>query len=208
MKRHCWRFAAKQGSTARLLLTIIQTPLVAPSANLSGTISPTQADHVVTQFSGKIAGVIDGGRCKVGLESTVIGFSGSSAVLLREGGIPQEEIEAIAGPLASSEDHATVSSPGMLKRHYAPKTKLRLNIRTPETDEVMLGFGPDMPSNVPAGSRNLSVEGDLQEAAANLFAMLHDLDALGAKHIAVMPIPETGLGRAINDRLTRATASP
>jgi L-threonylcarbamoyladenylate synthase len=178
-------------------------PLAAPSANPSGRISATLAAHVEEGFRGKLDMILDGGPTKIGIESTVIGFENGRPVLLRSGAVPREAIEAIAGPLASVTS-AAVTSPGRLVSHYAPRARLRLNALEAAPDEALLAFGP----NVPGASRvlNLSPNGDLGEAAANLFAMLRTLDAEG-EAIAVMPIPSGGLGEAINDRLMHAAAS-
>lgn len=192
--------------TARLLLMTVNTPIAAPSANRSGTISPTLAKHVVEPFSGILDGVIDGGPCQIGLESTVVGFDYGRPTLLRPGGISVEEIEDIVGPLSVPAANSAVASPGMLKRHYAPNTPLRLNAIDFRPEEVVLGFGAQMPVDSPDGSLNLSETGDLREAAANLFAMLRELDARDAEGIVAMPIPDIDLGRAINDRLKRASA--
>ncbi len=180
---------------ARALLHSFGGPLAAPSANPSGRISPTTAAHVQSGLSGKIAAVLDGGACAVGLESTIVG--GTPLALLRPGGLATEDIEAITGPLAPA--GPAISAPGQLASHYAPNQRVRLNATAAEADEVMLGFGP-MPSDL-----NLSTSGDLVEAAANLFGHLHQLDSLG-QPIAVAPIPDLGLGQAINDRLRRAAA--
>ncbi|MDP6927905.1 MAG: L-threonylcarbamoyladenylate synthase, partial [Rhodospirillales bacterium] len=193
---------------AQNLLVRAACPIAAPSANRSGEVSPTKADHVLQSFTG-IDGaerllILDGGSCPVGLESTVIDLSGGDAILLRPGGITAEKIEAITGKLglAGSNDN-TPKSPGMLSRHYAPKKPLRLNVTQAVEGEVLLGFGP-----APTGTvLNLSSTGNLSEAAANLFAMLHALDQECHTGIAVMPIPEIGLGIAINDRLHRAATS-
>lgn len=187
------------------LLRRVERPLAAPSANPSGAVSPTTAEHVARSFAGQpgeaTLTVLDGGACAVGLESSVVDARGPAAVLLRPGGIAAEDIKAAAGGLGfAGADDSAPASPGMLSRHYAPETPLRLNAATARPDEALLGFG-----TAPAGTRhNLSPDGNLREAAANLFAMLHALDAEGHAAIAVMPVPETGLGRAINDRLRRA----
>ena len=193
---------------AHNLLVRAACPIAAPSANRSGEVSPTKADHVLQSFAGSDAAerllIVDGGSCPVGLESTVIDLSGGDATLLRPGGITAEKIEAITGKLglAGSNDN-TPKSPGMLSRHYAPTTPLRLNVTKAAEGEVLLGFGP-----APIGTVfNLSSTGNLSEAAANLFAMLHALDQETSTGIAVMPIPEIGLGIAINDRLHRAATS-
>ena len=173
--------------------------VAAPSANASGRITATMAAHVAESLGGKVDLILDGGATPLGLESTVIGFDGGKPVLLRAGAIPREAIEAVAGELAAPAD-ATVQAPGQLASHYAPRATLRLNATGARAGETLLGFGPQ----APADARNLSRSGDLREAAANLFARLHELDAAGA--IAVMPIPNQGLGEAINDRLRRAAA--
>ncbi len=186
---------------AGTLLQEVGRPLAAPSANPSGRVSPTTADHVLGGLSGRIAAVLDGGSCPVGLESTILGFGDGGPRLLRAGGLPTEALETALGErLILDTDPARVAAPGQMASHYAPRGVVRLNALLPKPGEVMLGFGP-----VP-GEITLSPSGDLQEAAANLFGALHQLDAMGAQRIAVAPIPETGLGRAINDRLRRAAA--
>ncbi len=182
------------------LLAAFGGPVAAPSANPSGRVSPTTAAHVVAGLAGRIDAVVDGGACPVGVESTIVSCVGAPA-LLREGGIPTEKLEACLGAmLARPEDPATPVAPGQLASHYAPKGRVRLNATHAEAGETLLGFGPV------AADLNLSPSGDLLEAAANLFAYLHRLDDLGAEAIAVSPIPDRGLGRAINDRLARAAA--
>ena len=184
---------------ARELLSAVERPLAAPSANPSGKVSPTTADHVLSGLTGKIAGVLDGGPCPVGLESTIVGFDGETPILLRPGGIATEDLaEALGRPLAAHKGE--VNAPGQLSSHYAPDAPVRLNAVTPDEGEAYVGFGDS-----PKGQINLSPSGDLVEAAANLFAALRDID-LYNKPIAVAPIPETGLGAAINDRLRRAAA--
>ncbi len=186
--------------TAQRLLATFGGPVAAPSANPSGKISPTTAAHVADGLSGKIDAILDAGPCAVGLESTIIGFD-PAPVLLRPGGLPVEEIEACLGsPLMAHEPNATPNAPGQLSSHYAPTAPLRLNAETKKAGELKLGFGPDDQADL-----NLSPTGDLVEAAANLFTHLHTLDAKGAP-IAVAPIPNKGLGIAINDRLKRAAA--
>lgn len=190
---------------AQAILTATNVPIAAPSANLSGTISPTQAAHVAEQFAGSstLNMVIDGGPCTVGLESTIVDVSGHTPTLLRPGGLAIEDIEAVVGPLAihASED---IIAPGQLKSHYAPSIPLRMNVKTDELrpGENLLAFGPDAPTN----ALNLSPKANLTEAAANLFAMMRTLDEPTSTGIAVMPIPNKGLGVAINDRLKRASA--
>ncbi|HUV31933.1 MAG TPA: Sua5 family C-terminal domain-containing protein, partial [Devosiaceae bacterium] len=148
--------------------------------------------------------VLDGGRCAAGLESTIVAIRGDTLTLLRPGAVPRADIEAVAGvPVADPAPDGGVSAPGMLARHYAPKTPLRLGATGVLPGEALLAFGPDVPA-APGPVRNLSPAGDLREAARNLFADLSALDASGATAIAVMPIPKTGLGEAINDRLKRA----
>lgn len=185
-------------------LRVCDRPLAAPSANPSGGISPTKAQHVIDGLDGKIAGVVDGGPCPVGVESTVVGFSDEGEpVLLRPGGITQEALEASVGPLLSHDADGTTPSPGMLLSHYAPDAAVRLNATTKEPGEAYLAFGRayDAIADV-----NLSINGDLTEATALLFSALHFLDEMKIKRIAVGPIPEIGLGVAINDRLRRAAA--
>lgn len=185
---------------AAALLARFNGPVAAPSANPSGRVSPTTAAHVQHGLGNIIDAVVDGGACRVGLESTIVGCDGPPA-LLRAGGVPTEALEACLGaPLARPDDPSSPVSPGQLASHYAPKGKVRLNAPYAEQGEVLLGFGP-----VDA-ALNLSPSGDLTEAAANLFDYLHKLDAMGARAIAVSPIPAHGLGLAINDRLRRAAA--
>ena len=185
---------------AQGLLRAFGGPIAAPSANPSGQVSATTAAHVLSGLSGRIAAVIDGGPCAVGLESTILGFL-PDPVLLRAGGLPAEALEAALGaPIPAGGEAGAPTSPGQLASHYAPRGTMRLNVTEPGPGEVMLGFGA-----IP-GDLTLSASGDLTEAAATLFARLHDLNAMGAERIAVAPIPETGLGRAINDRLRRAAA--
>jgi L-threonylcarbamoyladenylate synthase len=189
---------------AQSLLAAARVPIAAPSANASGKISATTAQHVAAELDDKVDLILDGGPTKLGIESTVVAVNRDQVMLLRPGAITRDALEAIAGPLIMPADNA-ISSPGQLASHYAPNAVMRLNAKTVHDGEALLAFG----ANVPAGtrvSRNLSATGDLQDAAANLFAMLRELDASGAALIAVMPIPETGLGEAINDRLRRAAA--
>ncbi len=186
---------------ARRLLAETGRPVAAPSANPSGRISPTEADHVLAGLGGRIAAVVDGGPCTVGVESTIVGFA-PDPVLLRPGGLPVEAIEACLGaPLAVQAEGGPVTAPGQLASHYAPRASVRLNVVAPGPDERLLGFGA-----VDGVGLNLSPSGDLVEAAANLFHHLHALDIAGEAPIAVSPIPDHGLGRAINDRLRRAAA--
>jgi L-threonylcarbamoyladenylate synthase len=194
---------------ARALLAAFKGPVVAPSANRSGHVSPTSAAHVLTDLRGRIDMVIDAGPCAVGVESTIIGLL-DEPTLLRPGGLPRKQIEAVLGmplAMAASIDDAPqkleIIAPGMLSSHYAPKARLRLNADGAREDEALLAFGPAPTAGV---TLNLSPCGDLIEAAANLFSHLRALDASGARGIAVMKVPHEGLGEAINDRLMRAAA--
>ena len=185
---------------ALALLRAFGRPLVAPSANPSGQLSPTMAGDVRDALGDKVKIVLDGGPCRVGVESTVVDLSGGRATLLRPGGVPAEALEAILGPLAAPGD-GPLRSPGQLESHYAPRLPVRLEATEARPGEALLAFGPGAPDGL-----NLSPSGDLVEAAANLFAFLRRLDRPGLAGIAVMPIPDCGLGRAINDRLRRAAA--
>jgi L-threonylcarbamoyladenylate synthase len=186
---------------ARALLTAFDGPVAAPSANPSGRISPTEAAHVAAGLTGRIDAIIDGGACGVGVESTIVGL-GNTPRLLRPGGLPQEAIEAaLGGPLEMVQSGDPLTAPGQMTSHYAPGAKVRLNVTEPMHGERLLGFGA-----VEGATLNLSVAGDLTEAAAQLFHHLHALDQGGGTPIAVSPVPEVGLGRAINDRLRRAAA--
>ncbi|MEM9044580.1 MAG: L-threonylcarbamoyladenylate synthase [Pseudomonadota bacterium] len=184
---------------AREILDRFDGPVAAPSANPSGRISPTRAEHVLAHLDGKIDAVVKAGPCQVGLESTIIGIEDQKPILLRPGGLPVEVVEQALGREVTRPSTKTVTAPGQLESHYAPRAKLRLNATSPTPGERWLGFGPDR-----FDGANLSPNGDLREAAAQLFRMLHELDE-GAK-IAVARIPDEGIGRAINDRLRRAAA--
>ncbi len=193
-------------AVAHALLAACGRPIAAPSANASGKISPTTAEHVARSVGKKVAMILDGGRCPVGIESTVIDLTGPTPVLLRPGGVTVEELADTIGPLAAPvADAAAPKSPGMLASHYAPELPLRLDARDVRPREALLAFGACTITGA-AVVENLSPSGDLTEAAANFFAMLRALDRPGLVGIAVMPIPEHGLGRAINDRLRRAAA--
>jgi L-threonylcarbamoyladenylate synthase len=185
--------------TAQALLHAFDGPVAAPSANPSGRISPTTADHVIAGLQGRITAVVDGGACTVGLESTIIGLTEKRPLLLRAGGLPVEMIERAIGTALAQPTEGQITAPGQLTSHYAPAGQVRLNAVNALKSEVMLGFGP-MTCDL-----NLSATGDLTEAAARLFDCLHRLDAM-ARPIAVAPVPERGLGVAINDRLRRAAA--
>ena len=184
-------------SIARRLIEAFGGPIAAPSANPSGRISPTSADHVLLGLNGRIAGVLDGGATTTGLESTILGFDGDAPVVLREG------VYQVPGDLArkTTIDPSAVKTPGQMASHYAPLGRVRLNADAARVGEWFIGFGDCDDCAV-----NLSPTGDLKEAAARLFAVLHEADALGQTKIAVAPIPDEGLGRAINDRLRRAAA--
>ena len=187
---------------ARALIAALGKPIAAPSANRSGHVSPTQAAHAQEELGDAVDIVLDGGACRWGLESTIVAIDAAGlATLLRPGAITRAEIEALAGPLAAPPQGA-VTAPGMLTSHYAPRARLRLNAATAQADEAYLGFGPD----APAHALNLSPNGDLVEAAAQLYAYLRRIDATGIAAIAVAPIPGDGLGEAIRDRLARAAA--
>jgi L-threonylcarbamoyladenylate synthase len=196
---------------ALAILRAFGRPVVAPSANLSGHVSPTTAAHVESDLAGRIDLIVDGGPVEVGVESTIVGCFGEP-MLLRPGGLPREDIERVLGrrlrqpPEDADSDTGQPLAPGMLASHYAPRTSVRLNARSITPGEALLAFGPDAVAGVDAAAAvmNLSARGDLDEAAANLFGYLRALDARGARAIAVMPVPHHGLGEAINDRLRRA----
>lgn len=193
---------------ARALLKRAAVPLAAPSANPSGRISPTRPEHVLATLGGRIAALLDGGACDVGLESTIIDATGPQPRLLRAGGLATEVIEtALGAPLASTDAASTgkPSAPGQLESHYAPRGQVRLAATRPRPGETWIGFGPDCPGS---DGLNLSPAADLTEAAARLFHLLHRADALAGESgtIAIAPVPDQGLGRAINDRLRRAAA--
>ncbi|NBC31930.1 MAG: threonylcarbamoyl-AMP synthase [Alphaproteobacteria bacterium] len=194
---------------ARRLLAAAGLPIAAPSANRSGRVSPTDARHVLTDLDGRIPLILAGGRSAVGLESTVLDLTATGPAILRPGAIDRAAIEAVIGPVTADgppgETDEQPKSPGRTARHYAPAAPLRLNAAEVGPDEALLAFGPDLRKGPRV--RNLSEKGDLREAAANLFAMLRDLDRPEVGAIAVSPIPEEGLGAAINDRLRRAALS-
>ncbi len=189
---------------AQTLLQAAGTPIAAPSANRSGAISPTSADHVLASLGNRVPLILDGGSCTVGVESTIVDATCDPPVILRPGGVSMEALKDVIGNIAaalgSAED--APKAPGQLLSHYAPEARVRLAATSVRDGELLLGFG-----QVSEATFNLSPSGDLLEAAANLFAMLHKADAMRPACIAVSPIPERGLGRAINDRLRRA-ASP
>ncbi|KQP24532.1 translation factor Sua5 [Methylobacterium sp. Leaf102] len=194
---------------ARDLLARVGRPVAAPSANRSGRVSPTRAAHVRADLDGRIDAILDGGTAPVGVESTVVACLDGSPRLLRPGGVTRGDLErilgyAVAGP--APDDSARPIGPGLLASHYAPRARVRLDATTVAAGEAVLRFG-GMPAVTEArASLDLSPGGDLAEAAANLFSALRSLDASGTESIAVAPIPQTGLGEAINDRLRRAAA--
>jgi L-threonylcarbamoyladenylate synthase len=194
---------------ARALIEAANCPIAAPSANRSGRISATAAIHAAEELGSAVDLILAAGKSRLGLESTILDLSGPQAVVLRPGSITAEDIAAVIGPVGMGEgDPDRPNAPGQLRRHYAPATRLRLNALSALEGEALLAFGPD-----PFAARNalsvlnLSETGDLNEAAANLFAMLRTLDSGGYAGIAVVPIPDTGLGVAINDRLARAAVA-
>jgi L-threonylcarbamoyladenylate synthase len=191
-------------SIVQQLLAALDRPIAAPSANRSGHVSATTAQHVAEDLEDRVDLVLDGGATIGGVESTIVGFENDTAIILRPGAISRQELEAVAGRVAATAGK-TIASPGQLASHYAPRALLRLNVTEVYNDEALLAFGS---GTIAGGSTvlNLSPSGDLKEAAANLFAMLRTLDSDDIRRIAVMPIPEHGLGEAINDRLRRAAA--
>ncbi|HEV2563982.1 MAG TPA: L-threonylcarbamoyladenylate synthase [Microvirga sp.] len=195
---------------AHALLEQTGRPVAAPSANRSGRVSPTDADHVLGDLDGRIDAVLDGGASQVGVESTIVSCLGGVPRLLRPGGVPREAIEGLIGRKLEGgpEGGKSPLAPGMLASHYAPRARVRLNATSVQPGEAALLFGPEAPRGIETAqaSLNLSKNGDLVEAAAYLFSHLRQLDASGAATIAVSPVPETGLGEAINDRLRRAAA--
>lgn len=195
---------------AHALLEQIGRPVAAPSANRSGRVSPTDADHVLGDLDGRIDAVLDGGTARVGVESTIVSCLGGTPRLLRPGGVPREAIETLIGEKLETvaEAGSNPLAPGMLASHYAPRAQVRLNATSIRPGEAGLLFGaePHVGADAASATLNLSKNGDLVEAAAHLFSYLRQLDASGAATIAVGPIPETGLGEAINDRLRRAAA--
>lgn len=191
---------------ARELLELFGGPVVAPSANPSGKISSTRPKHVLAGFEAQAGLVLDGGNCPIGVESTIVSCLDSPPQILRAGGLVMADIRRVCSKCESPQHGDTKNpvAPGQLLSHYAPRAPVRLNAEKPRTAEAYLAFGPTQFEI--DQTLNLSASGDLQEAAANLFAMLHRFDEMGVEKIAVAPIPETGLGVAINDRLKRAAA--
>jgi L-threonylcarbamoyladenylate synthase len=194
---------------ALALLRACGRPVVAPSANRSGRVSPTSAAHVRRDLGRRVALVLDGGPCRVGVESTVIDLTTPRPALLRPGGIAKSAIERVLGQdlrrVRPGDGDAARVAPGQLASHYAPRAHVRLGVRHPAPGEAFLAFG-GAPLGTDAPVLDLSPRRDLAEAAANLFAMLRSLDRSGVTSIAVAPVPRRGLGLAINDRLERAAA--
>lgn len=193
------------------ILRDVKRPIAAPSANRSGKVSPTTAEHVLSDLDGRISAVVDGGPCQVGVESTILSCLNGQTVLLRAGGVTREDIEAVLGEKLVLPTHGETEkplAPGMLSSHYAPRARVRLNATSIYPGEAALLFGAVKPKNIEQAVAvyNLSVSGDTLEAASHLFAALRELDQSGAEVITVMPIPDQGLGAAINDRLFRAAA--
>ena len=199
------------------LIEAADTPIAAPSANASGKLSPTKPEHVMESLGEACPPILIGGKSVVGLESTIVDVTGDVPKILRAGAITRGDLQSVLGDIEDMTGHhddESPSSPGQLLKHYAPKTKLRLNAVDVSKGEALLAFGETKFMGIKGGGRiddlpdghmlNLSAAGDLTEAAGNLFSMLHSLDGVGAYGIAVMNIPNQGIGRAINDRLTRA----
>jgi L-threonylcarbamoyladenylate synthase len=189
---------------ARALIRAAGAPIAAPSANISGRVSATRAEHVAADFGDRVDMVLDGGPCAAGLESTIVALGGDEPVLLRSGAVAAAEIERVLGRKLVRPGGSAIQAPGMMQSHYAPRARLRLDADAPRPGEAFLALGAPPHGDGPA--LNLSPSGDLREVAANLFAHLRALDSLGIDTIAVAPIPAEGLGEAINDRLRRAAA--
>jgi L-threonylcarbamoyladenylate synthase len=189
---------------ARALIRAAGAPIAAPSANISGRVSATRAEHVAADFGDGVDMVLDGGPCAAGLESTIVALGGREPALLRSGAVAAAEIERVLGCKLIRPGGSAIQAPGMMQSHYAPRARLRLDADAPRPGEAFLAFGAQPRDDGPA--LNLSPSGDLREAAANLFAHLRALDRPGIDTIAVAPIPAEGLGEAINDRLRRAAA--
>jgi len=190
---------------ARALIAEMDSPLAAPSANRSGSVSPTRPEHVKASLNGRVDFILDGGDCKVGLESTIVKIEEGAIIVLRPGGISREDLSVVSKlPVKVTTPGAAIEAPGMMKSHYAPSVRVRLNALEARDGEIFLGFHDKAAER----GLNLSPKGDLREAAANLFAYFHHLDAecqnKNIHTIAVAPIPDTGIGLAINDRLRRA----
>ncbi len=195
---------------AQALLRAAKVPVAAPSANRSGHVSPTTAAHVLADLAGEVPMILDGGAAPVGLESTIVDARGAAALLLRPGAVTRDDLERVLGGAIGdgAAGDAAPSAPGQLASHYATRAQIRLDATTVAAGEALLAFGPVLPAgaDVAVACVNLSADGNLAEAAANLFAALRTLDTSGAGTIAVQAIPRSGLGEAINDRLARAAA--
>ena len=192
---------------AMALLREVNLPIAAPSANRSGSVSATTPLHVLESLGNKVDLILGAGKSPIGLESTILDITGKTPIILRQGGVTQSDIENVIGKVDVFLGHSqTPTAPGQMESHYAPNANARLNATKVHVDEALLAFGPDMGLKTHKMCLNLSDRGDLHEAAANLFAMMRELDKPDITSIAVMPIPETGLGIAINDRLRRAAA--
>ena len=197
---------APDHAVAQTLLRACDRPIAAPSANRSGEVSPTTAAHVAAGLGDDVDMILDGGACSLGLESTIVDLTRDPPEILRHGGVTDEALSAVLGSLAhGSADGTSPRSPGMMRSHYATRLALRTDAHDVRPGEALLSFGRHRVTGA-AAERNLSPAGDLTEAAANLFAMLRDLDRPAYTGIAAMPVPDQGLGRAINDRLRRAAA--
>ena len=191
---------------ALALLGAAGLPVAAPSANRSGRLSPTAAAHVTNGLGPLVDFILDGGECRIGIESTVVAVADSTVRILRQGGVPHEVlVDALGDTLVDAEHTGAPLAPGMLPTHYAPRARLRLNANSVSAEEGLVAFGGDAPAGAKC-MRNLSPAGDLGEAANRFYAALRELDDEGVGIIAVVPIPEVGMGRAINDRLRRAAA--
>jgi len=194
---------------AKELIIKSGTPIAAPSANRFGCISPTEAVHVHNQLGANIELILDGGKCQVGVESTIIKVEKERVILLRPGGIPVEDIESVAGPVEKASESGKPEAPGQLPYHYSPETKIKIvnNIaeyKEVDDDTAILLFKNNSIIEMNDSVEILSPKGDLREAASNLFSALHRLDSLGKKLIIAESVPEKGLGLAIMDRLNRA----
>ncbi len=198
-------------ATAQAILRLVDRPVAAPSANASGSISPTQAHHVAASLGKNVDMILDSGACEIGIESTIISCEDDGVRLLRAGAITFDQINQVLGRgicVEAHDDTGKPASPGQMRSHYAPRTGIRIEADHINAGDALLAFGADLPEGyeTAASILNLSHAGDLVEAAANLFDYLHQLDASGAKTIACAKIPDIGLGIAINDRLRRAAA--
>lgn len=187
------------------ILNGLKLPIVAPSANPSSYLSPSNAVHVKKSLGEKIKYIIDGGNTTVGLESTIIDLSSEKPTLLRHGAITEEQIKKVIGKIKAKEKSYKIIAPGMLNKHYSPTCPLRIGYDNPRDNEGLLAFGNNVPSKNFVLIKNISPKGDLAEAARNLFSALHELEAHKVSSIATMPIPNIGIGKAINDKLKRAS---